>query len=155
MDRVTVAEAAQILGIKEESVRKRVSRGKLRADKDPDGRLLVYVDGTQTVRDDYGDRSVTDEDEQPDLARELIEEMRSRISSLEYQLSEERESRRRADTIIAQLTQANAALAARVPELEEAAESREDASERATEGTPIYAPGQDTTPRTEEPHSSE
>jgi hypothetical protein len=155
MDRVTVAEAAQILGIKEESVRKRVSRGKLRADKDPDGRLLVYVDGTQTVRDDYGDRSVTDEDEQPDLARELIEEMRSRISSLEYQLSEERESRRRADTIIAQLTQANAALAARVPELEEAAESREDASERAMEGTPIYAPGQDTTPRTEEPRSSE
>ena len=154
MDRVTVAEAAQILGIKEESVRKRVSRGKLRADKDPDGRLLVYVDGTQTVRDDYGDRSVTDEDEQPDLARELIEEMRSRISSLEYQLSEERESRRRADTIIAHLTQANAALAARVPELE-AAESREDASERATEGTPIYAPGQDTTPRTEEPRSSE
>jgi hypothetical protein len=154
MDRVTVAEAAQILGIKEESVRKRVSRGKIRADKDPDGRLLVYVDGTQTVRDDYGDRSVTDEDEQPDLARELIEEMRLRISSLEYQLSEERESRRRADTIIAQLTQANAALAARVPELE-AAESREDASERATEGTPIYAPGQDTTPRTEEPRSSE
>jgi hypothetical protein len=51
---------------------------------------LLYVDGTQTVRDDYGDRSVTDEDEQPDLARELIEEMRSRISSLEYQLSEER-----------------------------------------------------------------
>ena len=154
MDRVTVAEAAQILGIKEESVRKRVSRGKLRADKDPDGRLLVYVDGTQTVRDDYGDRSVTDEDEQPDLARELIEEMRSRISSLEYQLSEERESRRRADTIIAQLTQANAALAARVLELE-AAESREDDSERATEDTPIYAPGQDTTPRTEEPRSSE
>jgi hypothetical protein len=33
--------------------------------------------------------------------------MRSRISSLENQLSEERESRGRADTIIAQLTQAN------------------------------------------------
>jgi hypothetical protein len=125
MDRVTVAQAAHILGIKEESVRKRVSRGKLRADKDPDGRLLVYVDGTGTVRDEYVDRSVTDGDEQPDLARELIEEMRSRISSLENQLSEERESRRRADTIIAQLTQANAALAARVPELEAPSEARE------------------------------
>jgi len=130
--RVTVEEAATLLGIKEESVRKRVSRGKLRSDKDPEGRLLVYVGGTQTVRDAYGDRSVTDEDEQSDLARELIEELHSRISSLEYQLSEERESRRRADTIIAQLTQANAALAARVPKLE-AAESREDASEGAAE----------------------
>ena len=142
MDRVTVEQAAHILGIKEESVRKRVSRGKLRSDKDEDGRLLVYVDGTGTVRDEYGERSVTDGGEQPDLARELIEEMRSRISSLEHQLSEERESRRRADTIIAQLTQANAALAARVPELE-AAESYEDGSEEPAEAT--LAPGQGTT----------
>jgi hypothetical protein len=34
------------------------------------------------------------------------------------QLAEEREARRRADTIIAQLTQANATLARRVPEIE-------------------------------------
>ena len=135
MDRVTVEQAAHILGIKEESVRKRVSRGKLRSDKDEDGRLVVYVDGTGTVRDGYGDRSVTDGDEQPDLARELIEEMRSRISSLENQLSEERESRRRADTIIAQLTQANAALAARVPELE-AAESPSEPAQEPAEATP-------------------
>ena len=49
--------------------------------------------------------------------------MRSRIRSLEDQLAEERDARRRkADTIIAQLTQANAALAARVPELEASSE---------------------------------
>ena len=53
--RVTVEEAAQLLGIKEESVRKRVNRGKLRADKDEDGRLLVYVDSPGTVRDEYAD----------------------------------------------------------------------------------------------------
>lgn len=41
--RVTVEEAAQLPGIKEESVRKRVSRGKLRTDKDAEGRLLVYL----------------------------------------------------------------------------------------------------------------
>ena len=52
--RVTVEEAAQLLGIKEESVRKRVSRDKLRADKDEDGRLLVYVDRPGTVRDRQG-----------------------------------------------------------------------------------------------------
>jgi hypothetical protein len=65
--------------------------------------------------------------------------MPSRISSLENQLSEERESRGRADTIIAQLTQANAALAARVPE-QEAAESYEDGSEGAAEGQAVPPP---------------
>jgi hypothetical protein len=122
MDRVTVAQAAHILGIKEESVRKLVSRGKLRADKDPEGRLLVFVHGTQTVRDEYLDESVTDRDE-------LLGELRDRVRSLERRLDEEKESRRRADTIIAQLTQANATLAARVPELEEAPREAPGASE--------------------------
>jgi hypothetical protein len=125
MDRVTVEQAAHILGIKEESVRKRVSRGKLRADKDPEGRLLVYVDTSETVRDEYADQSVTDRDE-------LLVSKDRIIAILENQLSEEREARRRADTIIAQLSQANAALAARVPELE-AGESHEDHAEGAAE----------------------
>jgi hypothetical protein len=130
VDRVTVSEAARILGIKEESVRKRVSRGKLRADKDEDGRLLVYLDSTQTVRDEYTDESVTDRDA-------LLASKDRIISILENQLSEEREARRRADTIIAQLSQANAALAARVPQLEapqepsEAAETVEEEPQRA------------------------
>jgi len=128
MDRVTVAQAARILGIKEESVRKRVSRGKLRSDKDEDGRLLVYVDGTQTVRDEYRDESHPESQMQGDA---LVEELRDRIAYLERQVGEERESRRRADTIIAQLTQANAALAARVPELEPAEGRSEGAEEPA------------------------
>jgi excisionase family DNA binding protein len=127
MDRVTVEEAARILGIKEESVRKRVSRGKLRAEKDEDGRLLVYVDSPGTVRDKYADQSVTDRDE-------LLASKDRIIAILENQLSEERESRRRADTIIAQLTQANAALAARVPELEAAQEPSETSQDAAEAG---------------------
>ena len=54
------------------------------------------------------------------------------MRSLERRLDEERESRRRAATIIVQLTQANAALAARVPELEPPREQPE-ASETAEE----------------------
>nr|MDP9478112.1 hypothetical protein [Actinomycetota bacterium] len=61
--------------------------------------------------------------------RELVEELRDRVRSLEGQLSEEREARRRADTIIMQLTQANASLAARVPELEATQKDREAAQE--------------------------
>jgi hypothetical protein len=67
--------------------------------------------------------------------------VRSRFSSLENQQAEEQESRRRADMIIARPTQANAALVARMPELE-AAESYEDGSEGAAggQGVPIHAP---------------
>lgn len=117
--RVTVEEAARLLGIKEESVRKRVSRGKLRADKDADGRLLVYVDSPRTVRDAYADQSVTGRDE-------LLASRDRIISILENQLSEEREARRRADTIIAQLTQATAEQARTIRELEEPQKSQSD-----------------------------
>ena len=141
--RVAVEEAAQLLGIKEESVRKRVSRGKLRADKDEDGRLLVYVDSPGTVRDEYADQSVTSRDE-------LLASKDRIIAILENQLSEEREARRRADTIIAQLTQANATLAARVPELEAAQESSEGGEGVAEAAVGVQ--GQPT-PR-EEPRSS-
>ena len=36
--KMTVEKAARSLGIKEESVRKRVRRGKMRSEKGPDGR---------------------------------------------------------------------------------------------------------------------
>src|ERR687896_50251 len=49
---------------------------------------------------------------------ERIGELKDQIDYLRDQLAQEREARRRADTIIAQLTQANATLAARIPELE-------------------------------------
>jgi hypothetical protein len=49
---------------------------------------------------------------------ELIGELREQISYLRKILSKEQEARRRADAIIAHLTQANAGLASLVPELE-------------------------------------
>jgi hypothetical protein len=44
MDRVTVAEAAARLGVKEQAIRKRIQRGTLAHDKDEDGRVYVYLD---------------------------------------------------------------------------------------------------------------
>src|SRR5918997_3518572 len=135
--RMTVGEAARTLGIKEESVRKRVRRGKMRFEKDEDGRLYVYVDGTGTARgerldrpeDLCADRSV---DESRNVARELIESKDETIRILQDQLQEEREARRRADTIIAQLTQADLAHAQRMPELE-ASQVHEEALQGAAE----------------------
>jgi excisionase family DNA binding protein len=130
---MTVEEAARTLGIKEESVRKRVRRGTMRFEKAEDGRLYVYVDASQRVQDErldgpedvYDDRSV---DGTTDQTRELIESKDQTIRILQDQLQEEREARRRADTIIAQLTQVdNAALAQRVPELQAPQMRRETA----------------------------
>ncbi len=109
--RVTVEDAARLLGIEKGSVKKRIQRGKLRAERDARGATWVYVDRSETVSDTSSGQSATARDE-------LVEELRDRVRSLERRMDEEREARRRADTIIAQLTQANAALAARVPELE-------------------------------------
>jgi excisionase family DNA binding protein len=121
--RMTVEEAARSLGIKEESVRKRVRRGKMRFEKGEDGRLYVYVDASQTVQgerldrpeDMYDDRSI---EGTRDQTRELIKSKVQTIRILQDKLQEEREARRRADTIIAQLTQVNAALAQRLPKLQ-------------------------------------
>jgi excisionase family DNA binding protein len=123
--RVTVEEAAQLLGIEKESVKKRIQRGKLRSEKDASGQVWVYLDRSETVQDQSQGQSQTDRDE-------LVSELRDRVRSLERRLDEERESRRRADTIIAQLTQANAALASRVPKLE-APQEWPDAPEAAAE----------------------
>jgi hypothetical protein len=44
LDRVTVAEAAQRLGVKEQAIRKRIQRGTLAHEKAEDGRVYVYID---------------------------------------------------------------------------------------------------------------
>jgi hypothetical protein len=115
-----VQEAAEVLGTSVDAVRMRARRGTLGSDKDPDGRVYVWVDSddSETKQELNGEPTA------------LISAKDETIRVLEEQLREERESRRRADTIIAQLTQANASLAARVPELE-APQSHADEAEGA------------------------
>jgi hypothetical protein len=116
-----VGEAARELGISTDAVRKRIARDSLRSDR-KDGHVRVWLDvgGTEAGREAQVDGEA------------LVEVLQDHISDLRVQLEAEREARRRADTIIAQLTQANAALAAKVPELE-AAQSREETAEGAAE----------------------
>jgi hypothetical protein len=117
-----VNSAAEELGVSTDAVRKRISRGTLRSDRE-DGTVRVWLDdgGTEAGREAQVDGGA------------LVEVLREQAEYLRGQLAEEREARRRADTIIAQLTQANAALAARVPELESPQEEP-GASETVEEG---------------------
>jgi hypothetical protein len=121
-----VNSAAEELGVSTDAVRKRISRGTLRSDR-KDGTVRVWLDdgGTEAGREAQVDGGA------------LVEVLKEQAEYLRGQLAEEREARRRADTIIAQLTQANAALASRVPELEAPQELPEDAETvgEAPEGT--------------------
>ncbi len=116
---VDLREAAELLDTSTEAVRKRAARGSLRSDRQ-NGRVLVWMDEGRTEggREAQVDREA------------LLESKDETISILREQLRLRAEEIQRRDVIISQLTQANAALAARVPELE-AAESHKEAAEAA------------------------
>ncbi len=147
--RVSVPEAADLLGLTVEAIRGRIKRGTI--DYERDGErvfVLVVTDKPSTSRgQSYDKPSDQSTDQHPDedaKTRELVEEMRDRIADLGRRLDQSEEARRRADTIIMQLTQANAALSARLPEI--AASPQEEppeAPESAREGEP---PTNNTTP---------
>ena len=129
MDRVTVQEAAQRLGISQDAVRQRIRRGSMRHDKDDRGRVYVYLDPTNTrptLVYDVPREAVHD----ASRSTELVAELRNRIQFLETELADRKEESRRKDHIIAALTQ-------RIPELEPASEPREEHSERAGEHVDI------------------
>jgi hypothetical protein len=106
--RVTIREAAARLGVTESAIRKRIQRGSLDKEMGGDGRVYVYLELSQDTS-----HSESQLDGGP-----LVEMLSDQVAYLRAQLDQERDARRRADTIIAQLTQATAALAQRVPELE-------------------------------------
>jgi excisionase family DNA binding protein len=139
-DKVTIQEAARRLGVKEDAVRKRIQRKSMRHEKAEDGRVYVWVDAAQDTTRDTGQ---TTQDAYQDTAQdERAEDLREQVGYLRRQLDEEREARRRADTIIAQLARTTEEQARTIRELEapaspeapeapEAAETVEEASDRA------------------------
>ena len=140
--RVGVNEAADVLGLTVEAIRGRIRRGTIEHERDGD-RVYVLVpdDRPPTNRDKPRDQP---HDQHPDEAapmRELVEELRDHIADLRDQLAEEREARRRADTIIMQL-------AARVPELTAAEEPRESRESVAQDEPGTSTPPDQASPQT-------
>jgi hypothetical protein len=99
-----------------------------------DGQVFVWISPGETRH-----AKTRDKPEEPhEQSRiELVEELRDRVASLERQVEEEREARRRADTILAQLSRANEeqartirALEAPVAEPPGAPETGADATDR-------------------------
>jgi excisionase family DNA binding protein len=125
-ERVTVADAAERLGISKEAVRKRIARGTLRADKDADGTVRVYVPPSETASGTAA-------------APELLEELRDRLRYVEGQLEAERSAHAEARRLLL------AALERIPPQLEahsqEPSESPTSATEEPQRAEPRPATG--------------
>ncbi len=143
-DKVTIQEAAQRLGVKEDAIRKRIQRGSMRHEKAKDGRVYVWVDAAQYTTQDEPDGS---QDEYRDTSQDdRIEDLREQVAYLRQQLDEEREARRRADVILGQLSQANAEQARTIraieaPSTQEAPEAAETVEDGPEEAEPRSATG--------------
>ena len=122
-ERLTVAQAAASLGITEGAVRSRIKRGTLLTKKEG-GTVLVLLGGGTSQANQTPNTGV------PGDQSDLLEDLRGQVSYLREQLDREREARteerRRQDTIIAQLSAANAEQARTIRELEAPAEPPSD-----------------------------
>src|SRR5215216_5385579 len=70
--RLTLREAAEVLGVSKEAIRKRVLRGTLPSDTGEDGRRYVYIDAGGDVADDVS---------APDARDQLIAQLRSEVEA--------------------------------------------------------------------------
>jgi hypothetical protein len=120
VDRLTIQEAARALGISEGAVRKRVTRGTLQHEKEPDGRIYVYLDaGVRRGVDDGQDKGVDPNN------NALISQLRDEVAYL-------RDENRRKDEIIMQQAMTMRQLSAAPPQdSSEASETVEEEPERA------------------------
>ena len=103
--RVTVEDAARLLGVSVDAVRKRIERGSLRSEKDGTTRY-VFLDPDRTQPD--SDRTSPDDD-----LTDKVTILKEHVQFLRRELEVWQEEARRKDHIIAALTE-------RIPELEPA-----------------------------------
>jgi hypothetical protein len=131
MDRLSVVQAADVLGITQAAVYKRIQRGTIAHDKDPEGRVFVYLDDSDIPSDTSTDTSHRSPDKSKDESdsstdrstdvsnsSELIDELRAHNEHLRQEIEAWREEARRKDAILMTMAQ-------RIPELEAATEPRE------------------------------
>src|SRR5215211_2287857 len=103
--RVSVYDAAQVMGVTVDAIRKRISRGTIPHERDDDGRVWVLLDTDQDAAS-----KVQDTDQPQSDAAALISAKDETIAAFREQLEQANERDRENRRIIAGLT-------ARVPEI--------------------------------------
>ena len=137
---LNVRQAASVLGASSDAIRKRIARGTLPSRKLPDGSVQVRLDVDQPGGGTEAGRASDKRSAEGGRREELVESLQEQVRYLREVLNEERDARRRADTIIVQLTQANAFLARRVPELAPPQEVRDGHETPAAEPEGVEHP---------------
>jgi hypothetical protein len=122
---VSVAVASVLLGITEGAVRKRVERGKLKAENGPNGRLIVYLDRNTT------DTTQDTSKERPRQSRgdRYTRSLEDQVAYLRRQLDQEQNASAELRQIIAGLAQANAEQARTIQAIEAPATQEEPPEE--------------------------
>ncbi len=125
--RYTVHEAALLLGLSVEAVRKRAERGKLTSVKGEDGARYILLDGDQTVT---GPRPDHDQSELVEALTSQIEFLREELAArnveLRHREEQYREESRRKDHLLA-------AALERIPELPAPASPASGAAQEAAD----------------------
>ncbi len=136
--RYTVHEAALLLGLSVDAVRKRAERGSLKREKDPtDGTVYILLDtdhpasGQETSQRADGDETPTSQ---------LVDSLQDQVEHLRRELDIRNEELRRKDHLLA-------AALERIPAIEEAPPGPRDADVSASEGRG----GADVPPEPEKP----
>jgi excisionase family DNA binding protein len=112
-DRVTIQEAAQRLGVKEDAIRKRIQRGTLRHEKTQEGRVFVWLDAASDATQDAAQDTYRDASQDA-----LLSAKDETIAALREQLAQANERDRENRRIIAALT-------SRIPAIEAPSDERE------------------------------
>ena len=108
LDKLTVAEAAERLGVKEQAVRKRIARGTLQHTKDEDGRVSMYL----SPSDNHSNtKSMCNNTGHSTYTYSFIRSLEDQMGFLRREVEDWKDDSRRTDAIIMSLTQ-------RIPELE-------------------------------------
>jgi hypothetical protein len=124
--RVSVYDAARVMGITVDAIRKRISRGTIPHERDEDGRVWVILDTDQGAAS-----KVQDADQPQSDATALISAKDETIATLRDQLEAERQAHAEARRLLM------AALERIPPQLESPSEPRE--SPQTVEGEPERA----------------
>ena len=133
MDRLSVAQAAAVLGVTQAAIYKRIQHGTVAHDKDSEGHVFIYLDASDIPPDKSMDEPDMSTDGSMDRSNgaELIAELRTHNEHLRQEVEAWREEARRKDAILMTMAQ-------RIPELEAAREPGDGplrTSEEADKGT--------------------
>ena len=129
--RLTLTEAADVLGISKDAVRMRVRRNSLRSEKGEDGRVYVFVNATTNATA----HDVRPGPQAEGSTAELVEVLRAQVADLQSRLDRETEANRENRRIIAGLIE-------RVPELEAPSQEPRGSNLSAQEERTTSTPGE-------------